>query len=183
MFTNISKIIIFSLLVVTSAYAENLKTSKEHIDSVHMIAEVIERFKEKTGNYPFRENWSNVEEGYVAVPISANLTTRELPEEFKYPPRGRSGLVISAKELEEYLSNGLKEKVVLPKDDRKIRTSKGNWPFFFQYLYDGENYFVSCFLQEEMPNTRKLGNNWYKYEVGSVAMPSKKILQYSEIKK
>ncbi|MDY6992790.1 MAG: hypothetical protein SVR94_09340 [Pseudomonadota bacterium] len=183
MVINTLNIIVFTFILVSSAYAENLKTSKEHIDSVHKIAEVIERFKEKTGNYPFIENWSNVEEGYVAVPISSNLTTRELPEEFRYPPRGVSGVVIPAKEFEKYLSNGLKEKVVLPKDDRKIRSPRGNWPFFYQYLYDGKNYFVSCFLQEKMPNTRRLGRKWYKYEVGSIAVPGKNILRYSDVKK
>jgi len=155
-----------------------IKTSGQHIESVHKIASLIEKYKANTGKYPFHENWLSVKEGYVAVPISVKLTNKRLPEEFRYPPPGRSGLVISQLEFEEYLSRGLKEKIVLPMDDREIRQKNGNWPFFYQFLYDGQDYYVSCFLTESHPKARKIDDGWYKYEVGSTAVAIRNILLF-----
>jgi len=154
------------------------RTATEHMDNVHQIAAIVENYKAVTGNYPYRENWGDVESTYVAVSISTKLTTEELPEEFRYPPPGVSGAVISSNEFEDYLSAGLNKKVVLPKDNRRIKRDGRNWPFFYQFLYDGEHYYVSCFLQEDHPKARQIGRNWFKYEVGSIEIPNRKIHKF-----
>jgi hypothetical protein len=176
-------VVILALLSGCSGPADEInnraKTTAEHIKSIHDIAIIIEKYKSVTGQYPFREKWEDVPEGYVAVPISAKLTQYELPEQLKYPPPGISGHVIGSDQLESYLSVGIKEPIILPKDDREIIRDGKVWPYFYQFLYDGQNYFVSCYLDEHHPHARKVDENWYKYEVGSVAIPDRKIHLFS----
>jgi len=158
------------------------KSDRNRVQDIHLIASLIEEYKDALGKYPFAENWENVEEGMAAVPILVHMSNYELPEEFQYPPPGTSGIVLSVEEFENYLSKGLRRQVNLPRDDRPIKTPRGNWPYFYQFQFDGHNYFVACYVNTEMPYTRKLGEGFYKYEVGSIDIPSRKTRRFRDIK-
>ena len=158
------------------------KTDKNRVEDIHLIASLVEEYKDVLGKYPFAENWENVEEGMAAVPILVHMSNYELPEEFRWPPSGMSGIVLSVDDFEYYLSKGLKRQIKLPRDDRPIKSHRGNWPYFYQFLFDGHDYFVACHLDTELPYTRKLGEGFYKYEVGSIEIPGRKTRRFRDIK-
>ena len=162
---------------------QSRKTDEDRIRDVHQIASLIEEYGAKKGRHPFAERWDTVDQGYVPVPISVHLSSRALPEEFQYPPRGVSGVVIAREELEEYLSRGLGRKIRLPCDDRPIRIGGANWPHFYQCLFDGKDYFVSCHLEKRSPFARELGRGLHKYEVGSVEIPGRQTRLYRSIRR
>ncbi len=177
-----SVIILIVVLYPPSSYSQSPKSDQGRVNDIHLIASIIEEYDKTKGHYPFWENWQNVEKGMVAVPILVHMSSRKLPEEFQYPPTGISGLVISTEEFEEYLSKGLKRSINLPRDDRPIKSPQGNWPHFYQFQYDGHNYFLSCYLNSAIPFARKLGDNFYKYEVGSVEIPKRMTRKFRDIK-
>lgn len=158
------------------------KTDADRIQDVHRIAEICEKFKEKTGYYPYAELFEDVEDGYVAVPVAVNIYHDELPEQYKWPPLGRSGTIVSTEEFLSYLEKELGEKVELPYDGRIVEFKPPYVPTFYQYLYNGRAYFVSAILTAPTQHTRELFPGYYKYQVGSVEVPSKKILKYLNVK-
>lgn len=151
------------------------KSDAERIRDVHTIANIVEQFKEKTGHYPYEENFSNVRSGYVAVPISVNITDKALPEQYRYPPPGFSGGIIPNDEFLAYLRESLGPNITLPYDDAPL-------PRFYQYHFDGKNYFVSAVLYAPNEFTRMMRENWHKYQVGSVSNPQFKIRLFKDIK-
>ena len=163
-------------------YAQTPKSDQDRVNDIHQIASIIEEYKKIKGHYPFAENWQNVPDNMVAVPILVHISSYELPEEFRYPPARMSATVITTEEFEEYLSKGLTRPIKLPRDDRPIKSSQGNWPYFYQFQYDGHNYFLSCYLTSALPFSRKLGDKLYKYEVGSIAIPQRMTRKFSDIK-
>jgi len=178
-----SLILIITFLIYNGcSSSKQLKSNQERISDIHTIASIVEEYKDITGRYPFAENWDNVKEGYSAVPIMAHLSEHGLPERFRWPPPGWSGRVINVDMFEDYLSKQLGKKIKIPADDRPIKIISGIKPNFYQFLYDGKNYFISCEVSEELPFTRKLGPEVYKYEVGSVSIESKKIRRFLDIK-
>ena len=178
----ISLLILFIALFPSLSYSQSPKSDQDRVNDIHQIASIIEEYKKAKGHYPFSENWENVEKGMVAVPILVHMSSHRLPEQFQYPPPGMSGLVITTEEFEDYLSSGLKRSIKLPRDDRPIKSPQGNWPHFYQFQYDGQNYFLSCYLNSALPFARKLSENFYKYEVGSIEIPRRMTRKFSDIK-
>ena len=78
----------------------------------------------------------------IAVPIFCNLSHHTLPERYKWPPLGTSGHMMTAGVFEAYLSDYLMREIILPKDDRPVEKMGKNNPFFYQFLFDGTNYFI-----------------------------------------
>ncbi|MCK4913936.1 MAG: hypothetical protein KAS69_05000 [Planctomycetes bacterium] len=158
------------------------KTDAERIQDVHYIAELCEQYKEKTGNYPYHDWFEDVEEGYVAVPVSVVITDQEIPEQYQYPPPGVSGYVDSVEELLKYFQSELGKKLKLPYDDSPIVYESPYVPKFYQFLYDGENYYVSAILTKPNNYTRELYNGYYKYQVSSVEDKQQKIRNYTKLR-
>ena len=154
---------------------EGPKTDAQRIADVHAIARLVEEFKQKTGHYPYEEAFLNPEPGFAAVPTSVNISSQPLPEQYRYPPPGRSGVVYSREEFLAYFEKELGKVVTLPSDSAPP-------PRLYQYQFDGRNYFVSAVLLEATPDTRQLAPEWHKYEVGSVAVPERRIRRFSDIK-
>ena len=176
----------FSLLVLffmsaSFCFSASRKTDQDRVNDLHEIASIIEEYNKVNGHYPFAENWQNIARGKIAVPILVRMTIHELPDEFRDPPPGTSAIVVTAEVFEQYLSNGLGRIVALPRDDRPIKRPEGNWPYFYQFLYDGKNYFLFCFLNTPLPYTFRLAENYYQYEVGSIAIPERKTRRFLDI--
>jgi hypothetical protein len=150
-------------------------TDADRVADVHAIASLVEEFKQKTGHYPYEEAFLNPEPGFVPVSAAVIVTSQDLPEQYRYPPPGVSGAVYPCDEFIAYLSEALKRKVTLPSDSEPP-------PRFYQYQFDGQNYYVSATLSQPTAHTRQLAPNWHKYQVGSTAIPEKKVLRFSEIK-
>lgn len=159
------------------------KTDADRIRDVHYIAELVEQYKEKTGSYPYHNWFENVEEGHVAVPVSVNITDQTLPEQYRYPPLGVSGYVDSTEEFLKDLRYVLGNKVNLLYDDRPVVYKPPYIPTFYQFLYDGENYYVSAILTKPSQYTRELRKGYYKYQVGSVEDKELKIRNYTGLRK
>ncbi len=54
--------IMVAILARCTANMPAEKSDEERIKDVHLIASIVEQFKEKTGHYPYEEAFSNVEE-------------------------------------------------------------------------------------------------------------------------
>jgi len=152
------------------------KTDAQRMEDVRRIAGVIEQYREKTGHYPYAENWENVEPNMVAIPIGVFLSSKQLPAEYRYPPGGRTGAIFTYKEFLEYLRKVLGRALTLPEDDRDPR----EW-VPYQFAFDGRNYFVSAHLTQPNEFTRPVGGA-HKYQVGSIGSAKAKVRAYSEIK-
>ena len=160
--------------------AKAAKTDADRINDVHAIAEIIERYHDITGKYPFQENWDIMPPGYKFVPITVNITDQELPPKYLVPVPGNPGSVLPTDKFENYLSAVLGEKITLPYDDRDVR--QPNCAPFHQFYYDGKRYLVSAVLENPTPDTRTYNKVCHKYTVGSQADPEHKILKYTRKK-
>jgi hypothetical protein len=164
---------ITSVLMVTTALAA--KTSEEHIQDVRQIGQVLADYTQKKGTTPFSENWKNHDPKDDSSPVTilCHLSKNEIPDSLAYPPF--SCYVMAPKELEQYLSKALGRKITLPRDDRDLKLNGKPAPLFYTIQIDDGKFFVATYLTEAHKDARKLGENWYKFEVGSVAVPEKKI--------
>lgn len=139
-------------------------------------ATIVEQYRQKTGRYPYAENWENVEPNMVAIPIDIFISSKKLPKEYDYPPNGLTGAIFKYGEFLEYLRDVLGKNLTLPEDDRA--------PFEwvpYQVHFDGKNYFVSAHLTRPNAFTRPLYNA-HKYQIGSIGNDKAKIRAYPEIK-
>jgi hypothetical protein len=179
----LSNYLVLFLIVLFPALgiSQENKSDLDIVNDIHYIASLIEEHKSNYGHYPFAENWINVEKDMVAVPVLINISKYELPENLNYPPPGMSGVVLTTEYFESYLNKSLNRPIIIPRDDRVVKGPNGIVPHFYQFLFDGSNYFISGYLTTDFPNSRKLGYGLYKYEVASIAIPDRKIQKYSEI--
>jgi hypothetical protein len=152
-------------------------TDEQRVADVHAIARVVERFHDKAGHYPCEEAYQNPTPGYRPVPCSVVITSQDLPEQWKYPPPGRSGRVIPLPEFRAYLE-GVLGPIELPEDDWPVSIWE---PRFYQYMFDGKAYYVSAVLLAATERTRELGPTRHKYQVSSISAPKHKILRFKEI--
>ncbi len=150
----------------------------KRINDVHRIAGLVESYRQRRGHYPYADQFGNVPPGYVAVPISVNITDRKLPERYRYPPRGVSGLVLPSAEFEAELRSVLGRDIAVPYDPPR---DDPNAPNFYQYFMDGRAYYVSANLYRPTANTRPLAQDFHKYQVGSAAVPSRRIRRFLDI--
>lgn len=150
-------------------------TTEEKVQAVRLIGQVLAEYTEKKGATPYAENWKDDDPDDDSVPVTiiCNLSEKEIPDRLAFPPF--SCHVMEAKELEAYLSKGLGRKVVLPKDDRELNAGGRPLPLFYTIQIGEGEFFVATYLTEEHKDARKLGEKFYKFEVGSVAVPEKKI--------
>ncbi len=155
------------VLVCLACQNSPAKTDADRIDDVHALATIAEEFKQATGFYPLADV-------YVNVPVSVNLSNRRLPAHYQYPPRGQSGSVLTVKKFEEYLRKTLGPELEVPKDDRRL----DELPLFYQYRFNGENYFVAAILDEATEATRTVNDLYEKYEVSSKAVAESKVQRF-----
>ena len=161
-------------------FAESRISQEEtHIEAVKAIGTLFEEYHREYGTYPYSENWENTEDGFAPVSIVCNLSVNEIPKKLAYPPY--SCALFSPRDVEKYLSKALKRKVVLPKDNRPLKHNNRDIPFFYVILIKENEYYVSCYLNFSHDGTRQLGKYWHKFEVGSVAVPEKKIWEMKKL--
>ena len=160
------------LAVSTTAVAG---TAEEKVQAVRQIGQVLAEYTQKKGATPYAENWKDDDPDDDSVPVTiiCNLSEKKIPDRLAFPPF--SCHVMAAKELEDYLSEGLGRKVVLPRDDRELEADGKPLPLFYTIQISEGEFFVATYLTEEHKDARKLGEKFYKFEVGSVAVPGKKI--------
>lgn len=108
------------------------------------------------------------------MPATALITHQDVPERYRYPPAGISGTVFLYDEFVKHVSDKLGEDVVLPTDSEPA-------PRFYQYRFDGQNYYVSAMLLKPTEATRKVASEWNKYEVSSTSVPARKIHRFSDV--
>lgn len=149
-----------------------VETDQDRINEIHQIAAIVEEYKEKRGCYPFSERWRQVKPGYCATPIYIIITDQKIAEDMMFPP-GMSATSIPKKMFDKYLTEKLGRSIRLPTDSRPVSTKK-----FYQYLFDGENYFLSCILDKSAKLTKQLSADMFKYQVSSTAIPTLKIWKY-----
>lgn len=169
-------IVIVLLLFGCSKEDRGAKTDSQRMEDVHRIAGVIEKYRQKTGRYPYAENWDNVAEGMVAIRIGVFISSQELPKEYRYPPGGRTGAILLYKDFITYLGKVLGKALRLPQDD----LDPNAW-VPYQFAFDGTNYFISAHLTGPNKFTRPV-TGAHKYQVGSIGNASMKIRAYSEIR-
>lgn len=162
-----------SVLMAATAFAA--KTAEEHVQAVRQIGQVLAEYTQKKGTTPFSENWKedDPDDDGVPVTILCHLSKNKIPDRLAFPPF--SCQVIPPKEIEDYLSKALGRKITLPRDDRDLKLNGKPAPFFYTIQIDDGKFFVATYLTEPHQDARKLGEGWYKFEVGSVAVPEKKI--------
>lgn len=165
--------VVASITMVSTALAA--KSPDEHVKAVRQIGQVLAEYTQKKGTTPFSENWKDDDPDDDSSPVTilCHLSDDKIPDQLAYPPF--SCHVMAAKQLEEYLSKGLGRKVALPRDDRDLKLNGRPAPLFYTIQIDEGEFFVATYLTEPHKDARKLGEKWYKFEVGSVAVPEKKI--------
>jgi hypothetical protein len=165
--------LLISLAMVSTTFAA--KTPEEHVQAVRQIGQVLAEYTQKKGTTPFSENWKSDDSNDDSSPVTilCHLSKNKIPDQLAYPPF--SCYVMAPKELEEYLTKALGRKIALPRDDRELKLNGKPAPFFYTIQIDDGKFFVATYLSEAHKDARKLGENWYKFEVGSVAIPEKKI--------
>jgi hypothetical protein len=152
------------------------ETDNQRMKDIYTIATIVERYHQKTGHYPYAENWENVEPNMVAIPIGIFISSKKLPKEYDYPPNGLTGAIFKYADFLEYLREVLGRDLTLPEDDRD--------PFQwvpYQIHFDGKHYFVSAHLTQPNAFTRPVANA-HKYQIGSIGNEKAKIRAYSEVK-
>ena len=172
-----------TLLVIPCASPAGTPKQAEaqHLSAVKAIAALFEEYYDKYGTYPYSENWSDVENGFRAVPIVCNLSVHPIPERMAYPPHSCS--LFSPREVENYLSSTLNRQVTLPKDNRPLKHKGRDIPFFYQLLIKEDAYYVSCYLNFAHDGTRELAKFWHKYQLGSTGIPERKIWRARDVLK
>ena len=161
---------LIGLLLWPGALAAAAKTDADRIADVHALAAMAEAFKEACGHYPLADR-------YVNVAIAAHLSSHPLPEHYQFPPPGRSGVVLRPGEFEDYMRTTLGPGIEVPRDDRPVHII----PHYYIYLFDGTNYFVSAVLERPTEHTRNVADWYLKYEVGSKAVPERKIRRFGDL--
>lgn len=140
------------------------------VNAVHEIAAMAERYKEQTGAYPFA--------GSANVPVEVILSGDPLRGEERFPNPGTSGIVLDWRYFWEEINKVSQVSPRVPVDPPR---TGAHAPNYIQYYTDHKNYFVAASLDHPTDNTRKVGQHYYKYEVGSIAIPEKKIRNFKEI--
>lgn len=164
---------LFTLLSV--AVSPAAKTADERIATVRQIGQLLAEYTQKKGATPYAESWKedDPKDDKVPVTIICNLSEKKIPDKLAYPPF--SCYVMEPKDLEKYLSEGLGRKITLPRDDRALEHNGKPLPLFYIIQIGNGNFFVATYLTEAHKDARKLRDDFYKFEVGSVAVPEKKI--------
>ena len=170
-----TKLIAAICLLVTGSISSAAKTADQHVAAVREIGQILAEYTQKKGATPYSENWKNDDPNDESSPVSiiCNLSKEKIPDQLAFPPF--SCYVMPHNDLEEYLSKGLGRKIVLPLDDRKLKNGGRPLPLFYIVQINEGDFYVATYLTEAHKDARKLGDNFYKFEVGSVAVPAKKI--------
>jgi hypothetical protein len=151
------------------------KSTEEHIQAIRQIGGILAEYTKAKKATPFAENWKkdDPDDGMAPVTLICNLSDKKIPDRLAFPPF--SCHVMPAEELDAYLSKALGRKIVLPRDDRDLKWKGKQMPLFYTVQIREDEFFVATYLTEEHKDARKLSDGWYKFEVGSIAIPAKKI--------
>gem|GEM_PF-5371117 len=141
------------------------------IDAVHRIAKMIETVYARTGKYPFQ--------GETNMPVEARLSQVPLQGEERYPPPGYSGIVLEWPAFYQEIARELGPSITIPLEPQKV-PAFGHGTFL-QFHMDHANYWVSAMLFRPTATTRRLSEYSHKYEVGSLAVPSRRIRRFKDI--
>lgn len=154
----------------------------KRVYDVHLIAGLVEKYKAKKGFYPFGEikppDLLHPEEKPEEItPTEIIITPCILKDEYNRPAPGRNAAIRPSisfvSELFQVLKDDPESKMLLenfPYDPQKIPVDAPN---FYQYRINSEgNYSISANLYHPYPNTQKIKDNYYKYEIGSIKSPS-----------
>jgi hypothetical protein len=165
--------VLFSLLAVAVSSAG--KTADEHVAAVRQIGQLLAEYTQLKGATPYSENWKNDDPDDDSSPVTIifNLSKNKIPDKLAYPPF--SCHLMGHKDLEKYLAKGLGRKISLPLDDRDLEHGGRPLPLFYTIQINEGEFFVATYLTEAHKDARKLADNFYKFEVGSIAVPGKKI--------
>ena len=162
-----------SLFLIGTASAQ--KSTDDHIQAIREIGSILAEYTETVGATPFKEEWDNDDPDDDSVPVTiiCNLSKNKIPDDLAYPPF--SCYLMPSKEFEKYLSKRLNRKIRLPRDDRDLTAFGKQAPLFYTIQIGNGNFFVSTYILEPHKDAREIGKYWHKFEVGSKAIPSKKI--------
>lgn len=157
--------------VAAQAYG---KSDAERMEDVRQIALAIEKYRRRTGRLPFDETFASAPDGGAGLSINVNLSGQPLPEEFRAPPPGVSGSVLTTEEFIEYMRKVMGAGFTLPTDPAPV-------PRFYQVHFAEGEYFVSAALFEPNEHTLPIADDWHKYQIGSRPDPAMKIRGVGEV--
>ena len=170
------RIIFFPPVLLVAAFGSSAaQTTDDHVAGVRQIGALLAEYTRATGGTPFIERWEedDPDDDTVPVTIICNLSENEIPDELAFPPF--SCFLMEVAELEAYLSAGIGREIRLPLDDRELVHRGRPMPWFYTVQIGEGNFFVATYLAEAHEDARRLGEGFYKFEVGSVAVPERKI--------
>ena len=159
----------FWLTGATPAQAESIfgpfapKAPPDHqrVADMLALAEDVIAYKQKTGHYPLAGNEPQAQMTVVGIT--------------GYFPEGDNPTFTAKKKLEDALKETLGKGVELRLDP--VEGQEGVELRIYQYATDGQDYYVSAYLEESTPYTREIKTGHHMLEITS--RPLKRDSQYS----
>ncbi len=143
---------------------------------VETIVHAIEEYRKRTGRLPFDETFATAPEGGVGLSINVNLAGQPLAEEFRQPPPGMTGSVLTTEEFVDYMRKVMGAGFTLPTDPAPA-------PRFYQVHFGDGEYYVSAALFEPNEHTLPMADDWHKYQIGTKPDAAAKIRAIDEIER
>jgi|GEM_PF-6928964 hypothetical protein len=139
------------------------------LNDVAHLGQLIERYQERTGHYPF--------EGKYKVPVYVHIATEEQKRQIiDGPPHEH--VVLDASLLRDELENALGQRIELPTDPQRVAVGRPN---FYMYMIDGDTYYAAVHLHGDFPFTQTVGPNYHKLEVSNRPNPNGGIWALSDL--
>ena len=163
---------------------------KIRLDHVFVINSLVQEYKTTTGKYPFETDPAQLPAVVIIqtekqkethkgnVPIFLDLETRATNGQIPNQPQRVD--MRTVQEFEKMLSDGLKRKIVLPKDHQKVPVNK---PSVYIYTYYLGVYDVTAFLHNDFPFARNIGSFYNKLTVGNRSAPDAGIWKVEDLTK
>ncbi len=145
---------------VLGAFAPKEPRDLQRVGDMLALAEDIVTYRNKTGHYPLAGDEPQ------AVMTSIGITDYMPEEGTPYIPK---------KKLEDALKETLGKGIELPLDP--IEGQQGVQLRIYQYATDGQDFYVSAYLESSTPYTRKIKDDHFKLEITS--RPLKRDSQYN----
>jgi hypothetical protein len=146
----------------------------ERINDINEIAQYIEEYKEKTGNYPLM--------GEKDIPVYVYITTEQQQiDANKYggPPIEHHMVTVDA--FTDILAKGLGKQITLPRDPQEMVS--GARPNFYTYMVKEGFYDLSTHLYYPQPFAYKIKDDWHVLAIGNKTNKERKIWAYADIMK
>lgn len=155
-------IVLISFIGGNIIYANQLENDQKRINDIHHIANLIEHYKEKTGYYPFAKSLPSHDTAFE-VQIGLNHIVNSIAYN-GFTPKDDRIKEIGFKYFEEELKSVLGDTIDIPFDPQK--TALNHLSFYVYHVQDS-HYWLACHLKGNHKYAKKLGKNYYKYEVTS----------------